>query len=48
MFIWINYFLIKMKKHKVRIDDSDQFTWVVPDKDIEKVYDLMSEIGYQE
>jgi len=37
-----------MKEHRIKINDSDQFTWVVPDKDIEKVYELMSEIGIQE
>ncbi len=35
-------------EHKIRMNDSDQFTWVVQDKDIERVYELMSEIGIQE
>ena len=35
-------------EHKIRIDNSDQLTWTVQEKDIEKVYDLMSEIGFQE
>ena len=34
-------------EHKLRINDSDQFTWMIPEKDIEKVYELMSEIGIQ-